>query len=660
MNINDAHLNGPTPRERAHSSDSGVRKGKPLLAALTAGSQRYARRLAGLGITILAAGAIAASDPADASQSGEEIYASTCAHCHEGGVAKAPHKTFLSMMSADSIFNALETGVMQTQASSLSEQEKATVAEFLSGSTIGDMDKHLEAAKCNGDSREFDLTQPPGTHGWGFSRQNTRYIPGDVAQLPPQKVERLKLKWAFGFPGASRARSQPTVAMGAVFVGSQDGTVYALDRETGCVRWTFRASAEVRTPVIIESWEAGSEPSSGPTAYFADLIARVYAVDAQTGELKWMIKADEHPNATITGAPVLYEGRLYVPISSLEVSAAAEPDYPCCSFRGSVVTLDAASGEQVWKSYTIAEKPSLVGKTRVGTPIYAPSGAPIWNSPLLDPERGLLYVGTGENYSSPANETSDALMAFRMSDGELQWVRQTTKGDAWNSACMMPDNSNCPEENGPDVDFGAALIKVTLPSGKDLLLAGQKSGVVYGLDPDKGGEIVWQKKVGRGGIQGGVHFGMAAGEGRLYVPISDMSDKEAENYAWNIPGKPGIYALDPATGELLWEHRAPNICGDKKYCEPGISASITAIPGVVLAGHMDGQLKAYAAEDGKLLWKFATDEKTFATVNGVPASGGSFGGSSGAYVHGGMLFVNSGYGMYYHRPGNVLLAFEPE
>jgi polyvinyl alcohol dehydrogenase (cytochrome) len=244
---------------------------------------------------------------------------------------------------------------------------------------------------------------------------------------------------------------------------------YALDKDTGCVRWAYRASAEVRTPVIIEGWERLQAPARRPLAYFADLIARVYAVDATTGKLIWVVKADDHPNATVTGAPVLYDGRLYVPVSSLEVTSAADPKYPCCSFRGSVLALDGQSGATLWKSYTIDEPPRETGRTTAGTPILAPSGAPVWNSQTIDAARGLLYVGTGENYSSPANDRSDALLAFELATGRLAWHRQKTAGDAWNVACMMLGNPNCPSENGPDVDFGASAIIARDRNGRDLL-----------------------------------------------------------------------------------------------------------------------------------------------------------------------------------------------
>ena len=446
---------------------------------------------------------------------GAAHYRQYCAGCHEGQVPKAPQKVFLQMLSADAIHHALTAGIMQPQASAMTAAQKREVADYL-GSTMVLSGERREAPRCDAAHAKFDPAQLPLQSGWGYD--NRRSIEGADAGLDAASTATLELKWAFEFPNAIRARSQPSIAYGAVFVGSPDGTVYALDLKSGCVRWTFAAGAEVRTGIVVV---AGDEPR----VYFGDLIARTYALDAFTGRLIWSVKVDDHPSATQTGTPAYRDSRLYVPVSSLEVTSAADPKYECCTFRGSVVALDAKDGTQLWKSYSIAKPPSQTGATSAGTRVLGPSGSPIWNSPTVDTRRGLLYVGTGENYSSPADDTSDALFALRMTDGVIQWKRQTTVADAWNVGCMIKDNPNCPTENGPDVDFASGTILTTLASGRDLLLAGQKNGMVYALDPERRGEILWQTKVGRGGVQGGVHFGMALNGGRLYVPISDLKGR---------------------------------------------------------------------------------------------------------------------------------------
>ncbi len=581
---------------------------------------------------------------------GEALYQENCAYCHEGGVPKAPHKMFLEMLAADSILAAMTNGVMQNQSAMLSETERKAIAEYLAGTELAAMDSPALPARCAAEERRFDFDRPPTSSGWGVNLGNTRFVDARSAGLTAEQLPRLKLRWAFGFPNALRARSEPGIGGGSLFVGSQDGTVYSLNAKTGCLRWTFRASAEVRTAIVVSPWTAGDN-NAKPKLYFGDLLARAYALDARTGALLWMQKVDDHPNATITGSPTLVDDRLLVPVSSLEVTSAADPSYPCCSFQGSIVALAADSGEQLWKQRTIDTRPQPVATTAVGTPVLAPSGAPIWNSPSVDVAAGLVYAGTGENYSSPADGNSDALIALDLATGAKRWVFQATPNDAWNVACMLPEGrENCPVEDGPDFDFGAATMLVETANGKRLV-GGQKSGEAFGLDPNTG-ELKWRQRLGRGGIQAGIHFGMAADGERLYIPISDFDDDQAHE----LPARPGMFALNARTGDVAWHSPHENRCGDREHCDPGISAPATAIAGAVLAGAMDGMLRAYEAGTGKVLWEFDT-ARDFETLGGFTAQGGTIGGGSGPVVSDGMIYMTSGYGMYFHMPGNVLLAF---
>jgi polyvinyl alcohol dehydrogenase (cytochrome) len=370
------------------------------------------------------------------------------------------------------------------------------------------------------------------------------------------------------------------------------------------------------------------------------------------------MKADDHPSATITGSPVYHEGALYVPVSSLE-EAMADPKYPCCTFRGSMLALDARTGKRLWKTYTIDEKPRKVGQSKIGTPVWSPSGAAIWNTPTLDAKRGVLYIGTGNNYTGPANDRSNAVMAFDLKTGKVRWSWQVVPGDAWNVGCMIGLDT-CPEPAGPDYDIGSGTMLARLPDGTDRIFVGLKSGQALALDPDdpqKG--MLWTNRVGRGSIQGGIQFGMAYDSQRLYVPIADMKssmDKSSEARERDAgPSRPGLYALEPATGKLLWKSTPDDICYGREYCDPGILASIIGIPGVIFAGHMDGRVRAYGTEDGKVLWSFDTSQP-LPTLSGKPGQGGSIGGG-GPVVHDGMMYVNSGYGLYFHMPGNVLAAF---
>ena len=501
-----------------------------------------------------------------------------------------------------------------------------------------------------GAAADFDLARAPAKVGWGHD--TARFVPADVAGLSALEVPELELKWAYAYPGALRARSQPSVGYGAVYVGSYDGSVYALDLESGCARWRFQASAEVRTGIVLAERGDG-EP---PLAVFGDLIANLYAVNALTGEPVWSRRADDHPSATMTGTPAVVDNTIYAPVSSLEVIPAADPAYECCTFRGSLLAVELATGDTVWRHYTIPEPPAEVGRTSVGTRVMSPSGAPTWTSPAVDRQRNRLYIGTGENYSSPADGNSDAILAIDMTSGERVWQRQSTSGDAWNVACMMEDNPNCPAEDGPDFDHGSSMILVDLPDGGQVLTVGHKNGTIFGLDPDNDGAVLWSTRVGRGSIQGGVHFGMAVAGTTVFAPINDMNNTYDGSVLDASKARPGVHAIDAANGEVLWSHVQEDVCPDSlPYCDPGISAAITAMPGVVFAGHLDGFVRAYDTANGKVLWEYDTKLPVDA-VNGLTAQGGGMSGS-GPAIADGHLIVNSGYGLYFHEPGNMLAVF---
>lgn len=579
---------------------------------------------------------------------GGEIYVTVCAACHDQGVSRAPQRRMLSQMSAGSVYKALTAGVMKDQAASLPDADKVAVAEFITRRKLADAKAMPEPPRCQGKAAAFDFGEPPPFSGWGLDPANTRGIEG--AGIGRGNVGRLHLAWALGFPDALRVRSQPGFAGGALYVGSDNGQLYALDRRTGCLRWTFEAAAEIRTGIVLSPWRAGDR-SARPAAYFGDIVGTVYAVDAQSGALLWKDHPDPHPNATITGTPTLHDGALYVPVSSLEEARPNDPSYVCCTFRGSVVAYDAASGRHRWQSFTIAEKPVEAGRNAAGTPVLAPSGAAVWNSPAIDTRRGQLYVGTSDAYSAPAGKTSDAVLAIDLKTGAIRWSYQATEGDAWNGACWKGRQTGCPEKSGADYDFGAAPMLVHAGGG-DLVVAGQKSGIVHALDADSG-KLMWKTALGRGGVRGGVEFGTAAIGNTILVPINDA--EVGENPA--DPPKPGLYALDAATGRLKWQAPAdPDSCRGRPICGPGLDQAVTATPELVFAGAQDGWMRIFDLADGKVLWRYDTTQET-PTVDGIKAAGGGLGGGAGPIAYGGMLFVSSGYGFAGQMPGNLLLAF---
>ncbi len=557
-------------------------------------------------------------------------------------------------MSAARILRSMDFGVMISVAYPMQRNEREAAAAYL-GLPGGDGSPRANAF-CSDRSIRLTGGSQASWNGWSPGTANARFQPGGAAALEPNQLQRLKLKWAFGLDGDVNAFAPPTILNGNLFVGSAGGFVHALNAETGCIKWIYQADGPVRSAIL------AVESAGRHSLLFGDQIGWFYSIEAETGRLLWKKKIEDHEAARITGSPVAYQNNVFVPVASWEETRTLNPDYPCCTFRGSVVALRIGDGSQVWKTYMVPDRPRLTGKTRVGTATWGPSGAGIWAAPTVDARRGLLYVTTGDNYSSPATSMSDAVVALNLSNGRVAWFTQTTPGDAYNSSCGIQGPS-CPEENGPDYDYGSSALLLTLSGGRELVVAGQKSGVVYALDPERRGAIVWQARVGKGGINGGVQWGMASDGRNIYAAVSDLvrsrrTPDPADPIAVDLDPRAGggLTALNPGTGDTEW-FAAPIPC-ERPRCSPAQSAALTVIPGVVFSGAVDGHLRAFSAEDGKVVWDFDT-VREYETVNGVRARGGSIDGP-GVVVAGGMVFVNSGYSRSGGMAGNVLLAFAPE
>ena len=584
---------------------------------------------------------------------GNAVYAGTCAACHDNALTHAPGRAAIAGLTAESVLRVLTSGRMKQQAAGLSAEDRQAVAQALTNKRLGSARAEVAMARCSGEAARFDPDEPPRFDGWGLDRNNSHAIPTAQAGLTAGNVARLRLKWAFAFPQTLDARSQPALAGGAIYVGGGDGTLYALDRETGCLRWSYAATSAVRSGVVVAPWRAG-DANAAPLLYFGDSFGNAYALDARTGAEAWVVRIDEHPDTVLTGTPALSGDTLYVPVSSFEEGTAVVPGYACCTFRGALLALDAATGATRWRAYLVDE-PQPQGTTAAGAARFGPSGVAVWSTPLVDASRGLVTVATGDNYTRPATGLSDALVALDLETGAIRWTRQVTAGDSWNVACFGGGSGpNCPEEAGPDADFGAAPVLAKGADGKEYLLAGQKSGVAYALDPDSG-EVLWERRVGRGGEVGGVHFGIAAEGGKLYVPIHDAAipGGAAE------PGRPGISAIDVATGAVVWTAAAANACGATPLCQPGYSAAISVTPELVLAGSVDAHLRIFDARTGAVLWDEDTN-RPFATVNGVAGRGGSMSGGAAPLAVDGTLIFNSGYAFLGKMPGNVLLVYAVE
>jgi len=574
---------------------------------------------------------------------GEFLFSQHCAACHVadgtgGGADRAPHIETLRQFPPERIHTALSPGgKMEVQGSPLTDAQRRDVAEWLSARRLGAAAAGDAAAMAGHCTANPPLAAAaPAWNGWSPGTGNARFQ--DRPGLAPAQVPHLRLAWAFGIPNGVETYSQPTVYGGRVFLGSDTGQVYALDAKTGCVHWSYLAAAGVRSAPLVAPLARGRS-----ALLFADMKANVYAIDALTGREIWHANADNQPLGRITGAVAYSNGRVFVGTSSSEEISGMQQNYECCRYRGTVVALDAATGRQLWKFYTLPPA-QVVGKTADGRRRWSPAGVGIWSAPTIDAKRGLVYVGTGDNFTDPASPLSDAVVALDMKTGKLAWSTQATVNDVYMTGCSMRPGPNCPQTSGPDADFGSSIILQTLASGKQVLIGGHKGGEVVALDPDARGKILWRTTVS-GKVPG------AKGE----IVYGGAADHAAGYYALQVAA--ALTALDLKTGQARW--RVPVAPPADRPTRTGSAAGVSVIPGIVFSGGWDGVLRAFDAANGHEVWSFDT-VRDFDTVNRVKARGGSFG-APGATIAGGMVYVGSGYvGTSNGMPGNVLLAFAPK
>ena len=578
-----------------------------------------------------------------AAESGEAVFKQRCAGCHEQNNPRIPSRQSLQKLSASGILRALNYGAMITVGYTMNMGEREAVASYLG--TAGEDPAPPASAFCANRTAQIAPNPKFIWNGWSQSPGNTRFQRGQLSGLTLDQVRNLKLKWAFAFQGDITAFAQPTILDHDLFVGSAGGAIHDLDAQTGCIRWIYRAAGPVRSAI------ASVRDGSRYVLLFGDQTGWFYALEAQSGSLLWKKKVDPHDATRLTGAPVIHDGVVFVPVASWEENRASDLAYPCCTMRGSVVALKVHDGAQLWKTY-MTDTPKQIGVNSAGRAQFGPSGAGIWSAPTLDLKRGVMYVTTGDNYSKPATNMSDAIVALNIKTGKIVWSKQLVNDDIFSGECLA--TSSC----GPDFDFGSSAMLIG-----DRIVAGQKSGIVYALNPDKKGEIVWQLRVGLGSTNGGVLWGMASDGQFAYAAVSDVARERRK------PADPadlrqndldptkggGLTAIRVADGSKAWYAPGQPCDPPKVGCSPAQPAAVTAIPGAVFSGAYDGHLRAYSAEDGRILWDFDT-ARDFETVDGIPGHGGSIDGP-GAVVVNGMVYVNSGYSRQSGMPGNVLLAF---
>jgi len=583
--------------------------------------------------------------------SGASAYTKYCASCHDQVGARIPTRDALAEMSPARILRTLDFGLMMSIAYPMKRDEREAVAAFLGK---GSDAAPPPSASCTPDKRIMAGAPASSWAGWGPSQDNARYQTAERAGLGAADIPRLELKWAYGFSGDIIAFAAPTVVNGTLFVGSAGGAVQALDAKTGCLHWRFQANGPVRTAMTVATVGADK------TLLFSDQNGGVYGVNAASGDLRWQTRVEQHEATRLTGSFAVHDDVAFIPAASWEETRALDPAYPCCTFRGSVTAVRVRDGSVVWKTYLV-DPPQMTGQTAAGTPTFGPSGAGIWSTPTIDERRGLLYVTTGDNYSHPGTATSDAVVALELATGRIAWAQQTTPNDVYNSSCGSR-GANCPDDAGPDHDFGSSAMLVPTPSGTDILVAGQKSGVVYAFDPANGGKPLWQARVGKGGTNGGVQWGAASDGRQVYAAVSDVVRLQNVSGAALVGSAQldasqggGLTALDITNGNRVWFAPSTPCTPPRAGCSPAQPAAVTATPDAVFSGSLDGHLRAFATADGRLLWDFDT-ARDYRTINGVAAKGGSLDGA-GAVIVDGMVFVNSGYPRFGGLPGNVLLAF---
>ena len=596
------------------------------------------------------------------------LYKTNCATCHEVPETKAPPIDNLRKLPLGKITQTLEIGIMQPMAAMLKPDERLAIAKWLAAEEDLKRNQWLQTHACAAQT-PARLT---GSENWGMGALNARN-PQDVT-ITKANLNQLELKWSIALPAVNAMRSLPVVTTDTIYLGGADARLLALDRKTGCVRWYLNVDSAIRNSLTVER-----TPDGINTIFFADELGSVHAVDATTGALRWKVSVKVHPTSIVSGSIAYHDGTVFVPISLYEVMVAANPKHECCRARGGLTALNAQTGEKRWHFATVppAEKTTL---SAAGTQMWGPSGASVWNRPTVDATRGVVYFGTGENASSPATEMSDSIVALDIKTGEKRWHFQALPGDAWNLACNFK-GPNCPKENGPDFDFGASviLVKDGRGKGKDVLLAGQKSGEVFALDPDNKGALLWRRHFSPTAISfnanAGIHHGMASDGKTLIVPISD-----SENPPPGHTPAPGVHAISVADGKVKWSHRFERSCAFDPANKPGVSladklgsgsirspwpdcsfyyapsAPPTLSNGLAYVPTLDGKVHVFDASNGKLLRVFETS-RAFTGSNGVEGHGGAID-VAGVLLNGGQLIIPSGYAPFGQMPGNMLLVYE--
>ncbi len=603
-------------------------------------------------------GSARAAPQQDGAKRGELHYQHSCAMCHDHGEAlRAPTLSTLKGMRYQQIYYALTVGKMQAQGQALTGQQRADLIDFLIGRTQVS-DAWTAPLRCTPERRKVDLSMPATVAGFGFDLRNHRHLTAQQAGITTADFRHLELAWALAFPRATTMRAQAAVVGSTLFLPVADASqLYAIDiAQRPCLKWIYKSDVPLRTGVGF-----GALPGSGrKVLVFADVGTRIHMIDAATGAPIWKHAVHLTSLSNTTGTPVLLGARVYVPLSASEINVGADAGHLCCTTHGAVIALDAHTGQEIWTVHTMADAKPIRDRGD-GQMMWGPSGAPIWTSPAIDEKRGVLYVGTGEATSAPAAPTTDSVLAIDLATGAIRWRFQATADDIFLTGCLVRhDGLNCPHEGRLlDHDFGASIVLARRADGHDVVLAGQKSGTLYALDPDAQGKVLWQHSFGAGSPIGGIHWGLAFDGARVFAPMNTFPGADGKD-----PGElAGLHAVAVDSGTVLWSYYPqPDCSGDRKArvrtCATvtGMTGAPAVIAGAVVEGSADGFLRAFDANTGELLFQYDTTQPLI-TANGVPGKGGALDNASIVAANG-YLFVNSGYGIIGGQtPGNLFLAF---
>ena len=625
---------------------------------------------------------------------GMAAYQTYCSGCHSGQ-GDAPSTAALRRLSRAHIKYNLELGYMAQIAKGVPREDLARIIDWLPQSP-DDGGAWAERLRCSAAVRDVRLDRGARRIAttFGLGGANTRRQTASEAGLTNSDMSRLELAWVLAFPQTATMRSQPVIVGDTLFFAATDaGKVFALDAYSGCVKWTYTSDLTLRSSLTF------AEPTrTSPALIVAgDAGGRVHGIDAKTGGKAWISDVKLNALNRITGAPVAHAGVIYTPLSAIEVNYAGPDSYQCCQGQGALVAIDQASGRTLWIGRTM-EPAKPTRKSRTGVQQWGPSGAIMWDTPIVDAKRRQVIIGTGENNSWPATDTSDAIIAYDMKTGARKWVFQATKADIWNYACGQR-GANCDwpgEYQSPDFDFGATPMLVRIKSGREMVIAGQKSGVLWALDPQDG-KMIWSNRIARGSAGGGMRWGLAFDGERIFAPQNDAPGSyEGDHPTWGA----GLRAVDAATGRLVWNYK-PNArdCGEPglpvataeatirepmlpvaapvlppprmtpagappppvrtaSRCRVGMAAAPLVVDQAVVTGTNGGMLRVFDAKSGAVLFENQTNRKYPQTLNGLEGQGGSLDSAPYVAAHG-TLFVQSGYSRFGQPPGNVLLAFRP-